>query len=328
MNPEFYEAFKAARAAAPSFASESYETPRGYEQYRGPDDGRGLARYAKAKAARLIQAAAAAEEDAGRARATLREAFEEFGHGSRPWREAMAATTAAEEKARRARHELAGGQYARHPESHGVAAWLRGPVYRGDGYYTNPWGESFRDESGLCFPVVYQLTGRRGVARFVAGYEFGGVDGGPSLDLSRIYTCDSEEDAEAGAKYSGAIRAAEDAAKEAAEEESEYQTAWRAGSEYAEEMESIQNARRGALAILSERRALSRKHDAAEAPAICQAIRGQVKAARRRISEARARMAELLAGDCPDCYFWPGEERLRAAFCEGAGLDSFPGRDD
>ena len=55
------------------------------------------------------------------------------------------------------------------------------------GFYCNPWAESFKDGSGLAWGVVYQLPARRGVSRFVAGYQFGGVDGGPSLDFGTVY---------------------------------------------------------------------------------------------------------------------------------------------
>ena len=55
------------------------------------------------------------------------------------------------------------------------------------GWHTDPDGMTFKDGSGLCFGVVYQLSGKRGNARFVGGYEFGGVDGGPSIDFSKVY---------------------------------------------------------------------------------------------------------------------------------------------
>ena len=55
------------------------------------------------------------------------------------------------------------------------------------GWYTDPFGDVFKDGTGLCWGVVYQLAGRDGKARFVAGYQMGGTDGGPTLDFGNIY---------------------------------------------------------------------------------------------------------------------------------------------
>lgn len=191
------------------------------------------------------------------------------------------------------------------------------------GWHTDPHGEVFKDGTGLCFGVVYQLPGRKGESRFVAGYEFGGVDGGPTLDLSRVFV-------EPRGEYSASPRdldAARDAArhadglaKAAAETEREYQTAWLAGSDYAQEGESIAEARRDLLGILKECRALK----GTSAPALCAAIRSHVQDLLHTIQKARAKRAKLAQGDSPDLYFWPCDERLRAAFCEGAGIDRFP----
>jgi hypothetical protein len=191
------------------------------------------------------------------------------------------------------------------------------------GWHTCPHGDVFIDGSGLCYGVVYQLPARNGRARFVAGFEFGGVDGGPSLDLATVYESEFEDNAQDGARHSGAARAADNAARKAGEEEREYQTAWRAGSDYAEKAEEIETARQAALALLAERRA-ARKAGGVELPAICAAIRETVTRARETITQAREDMAELVAGDYADLIFWPGDDRLQGAFCEGAGLESFP----
>ena len=63
---------------------------------------------------------------------------------------------------------------------------------------------------------------------------------------------------------------------------------------------------------------------AAEFPSICKMIKRQVSDLLRDVSKARERMAELAQGEARDLYFWTGEERLQSAFCEGAGLESFP----
>lgn len=193
------------------------------------------------------------------------------------------------------------------------------------GWYTDPYGDVFRDGTGLCWGVVYQLSGRNGESRFVAGYQFGGCDGGPTLDLGTIYseprgeydTSPTEQDA-----TRDAARSADSMAQHAAEEEREYQTAWQAGSAYASEGETIAEARQAALAILKERHAV--KGDKGAYPALCAAIRDRVTDLLSTISEARAKRANLAAGDEPDLYFYSGEKRLQDAFCEGAGLESFP----
>jgi len=192
------------------------------------------------------------------------------------------------------------------------------------GHYTDPWGESFRDGSGLCFGVVYQLTGRDGRARFVAGFQFGGVDGGPSLDLSTVYESEGEDSAMDGAQHSGASRAADDMAKRAAEAESNYQAAWGAGAGWADLSEQVATARGAALAILKERRESQRAAPGAELPALCGAIRAQVSGLCDTIREAREGMAELAGGDADSYWFYTGDSRLRAAFCEGAGLQAMP----
>lgn len=200
-----------------------------------------------------------------------------------------------------------------------------------EGWLTDPSGDTSRDGDGLCYGVVYQLPGRKGHARFVAGYQFGGAEGGPTIDLTKVYTCDRCDsrwvyygdtgDIDA-CRY--AARAADAMAKKAAKSEREYQTAWRAGSDYAQESETIAEARQEVIEILAERRAVKGKGDY---PALCAAIRAQVTTLLEVISESRAKRAkraDLIAGDADGLYFFAGDERLREAFCEGAGLDSFP----
>lgn len=200
------------------------------------------------------------------------------------------------------------------------------------GWYTDPHGEVFRDGSGLCYGVVYQLPGRKGESRFVAGHEFGDVDGGPTLDLSRVFVEPrSDWYGRASTDCDAAIDAASHAdslAKSAAEEEREYQTAWAAGSQWADEGETIAAARRKALALLKERRAAMRGEmpDRAlkDAPSVCRLIEEKVSDLVESIREARERRATLANGNAEDFYFWNGEQRLRDAFMEGAGIDKFP----
>lgn len=201
---------------------------------------------------------------------------------------------------------------------------LRGSIWdsRGNtGWYAEPDGHG----GNLCFGVVYQLPGRKGESRFVAGYDWSDVDGGPTLDLSRVFVEPrSDWYGRASTDCDAAIDAASHAdslAKSAAEEEREYQTAWRAGSRWNDAAEVISAARKKALAILAERR----KAKAAEGfPTLCDVIREKVSDLVESIRESRAEQKRLAEGDELDLYFWNGEQRLRDAFMEGAGLDKFP----
>ena len=196
-----------------------------------------------------------------------------------------------------------------------------GPDHKG--WYTSPYGDCYIDGSGLCFGVVARLPGKGGKCRFVAGYQFGGVDGGPTLDLTTVYESENHGwHGDTPDAMTDAARVADELARIAGEKEREYQTAWQAGSQWAGELETVQEARKEALAILTERRAA---RGAGNFPALCAAIRGQVETLRETMTTARARMAKLAGGDCESLYFWTGDETLQGAFCEGAGLDAMPG---
>lgn len=199
----------------------------------------------------------------------------------------------------------------------------RGPFggRESEGWLTLPGGETYKDGTGLCFGVVYRLPGRKGESRYVAGYQFGGQDGGPSLDLSRVFAD------ERGASYwdgsppdtkasRAAARHADDLAKAAAEAEREYQTAWEAGSRWEAIREQMRADCADLRAILKERRAVK---GAGNYPALCSAIRSQVAELWRQIHGARERMRELAEGDSVDLGFWSGDARLREAFNDGAG---------
>lgn len=192
------------------------------------------------------------------------------------------------------------------------------------GRYTDPSGDVFKDGSGLCFGVVYQLAGRDGHARFVAGYEFGGVDGGPTLDLANVtheFVRGDETSPQDLAGAQKAARHADSLAKAAAESEREYQTAWQAGANWSDLLQEEQSDRRQLVDILQERRAVK---GSGNYPALCAAIRSTVNGLLHRIKESRAERAELASGDSGDLIFWTGETRLQEAFCEGAGLQVFP----
>lgn len=174
-----------------------------------------------------------------------------------------------------------------------------------NGWYTNPHGESARDGSGLCWGIVAQLAGKDRAPRYLAGYQFGGVDSGAQVALGRIYDCPRD-----------AARAADGLAESAAETEKEYQEAWGAGNRWADLGEEVATARREALAILKERREAMRAAAGAAMPALCGAIRAQVSGLLDSIREAREEREELAGG-----YY---DAAGRAAFCEGAGLQEMP----
>ena len=192
------------------------------------------------------------------------------------------------------------------------------------GWYSRP-----DDYDSTVYGVVYQLPARDGQSRFVAGYKFSENDGGPVLDLGKVYTSESggtwgsAQDDDAA---QDAARAADSMAKAAAEEEREYQTAWRAGSDYAQERETVTETRASLRKLLSERRAAMRNPAITDSGyfALCDAIRAQVRSMLGDIYKARETMRKLASGESEELYFWTGEKRLQDAFCEGAGLDAFP----
>jgi hypothetical protein len=213
------------------------------------------------------------------------------------------------------------------PESHGGRnTW---DTRESCGWHTDPYGDTFRDGSGLCYGLVYQLPGRKGRARFVAGYEFGGVDGGPTLDLGTVYESASagggawDTDPRDHDDARDAARAADSMAERAAEREREYQTAWALGREYDDAREEAATARRAALALLKERRAA--RALGSGFPAICETIRGQVRALLATIEAARETQRKALDGEGGNgrLSVYMGEEE-KAAFCDAAGLQAFP----
>lgn len=207
------------------------------------------------------------------------------------------------------------------PEMRRYEIWDR----TGDtGWHTDPYGDVFKDGTGLCYGMVYQLPGRNGMARFVAGYEFGGTDGGPTVHYGRIF----EEPARPYG-YStpakdftaahDAARAADDLAKDAAETEREYQTAWQAGNRYGEIADKIAETRKETLALLAEMR--QHKRPAASAPAaICAALRATISDNLSAIKRRRAKMKALRDGEFTGLEFYPRDPVLVSAFNESAGL--------
>jgi hypothetical protein len=173
--------------------------------------------------------------------------------------------------------------------------------------------------------VVYQLPARKGKPQYIAGYidsENFDDTGGARLYLNTIYEGEKGGAAE-GASYDKTAREvarhADSIAEKQAEEEREYNEAWRAGSDYAEELQGIKETRRACLELIS---AIKKERARGAAPVICNALREQVKAHLRIIGKAKKHAAEL----------WDDYEHLRnprnawrahlwAAFADGAGID-------
>lgn len=137
------------------------------------------------------------------------------------------------------------------------------------GWLTDPYGDVFKDGTGICQGVVYQLAGRRGRARYVAGYQFGGMDGGPTLDLSTIYDAPGD-DHDAG--INEASYAANQMAERAAEAEREYQTAWQAGSRFASLNHEADELRKEICTLTAEFRQARQSVKGFEFEALCRTV--------------------------------------------------------
>jgi hypothetical protein len=175
------------------------------------------------------------------------------------------------------------------------------------GHYTDPDGcNSIRG-------VVYQLPARNGNPLFLAGHDNsdnGAADcGGPALlDFSQLFEGD------AGARLCDdkgardAARAADSFAEREAESEREYQTAWQAGSRYAQVLEDYRATRKTILAGLKHSRTAPEDVRAMWAANACE-LR----------SECFEEAEKLKAGSWDSLSFYPSE-RLVAAFNEGRGI--------
>lgn len=204
------------------------------------------------------------------------------------------------------------------------------------GRLTDPHGDVFKDGTGLCWGVVYQLPGRDGASRFVAGYQMGGCDEGPTLDLRRVYVepaatyvptttdrfgrvtggyWDWVSDRREMDAARDAARAADSMAQRAAEEERDWQVACQAGSRWADLGEEIAETRKTILAALAERRSVR----ASETPTLCAMLRDRVESMLDSIREARDAREKLKDGDAPGGFTFYPDDRLRMAFNEGAG---------
>lgn len=186
------------------------------------------------------------------------------------------------------------------------------------GWYSN----AFQDAT--MQGVVYQMPGRNGECRFVAGYKESDSDG-YMIDFATIYSEKSvqwyESHGWAGWTWetdAKDIQSARDAARDAnrmaecaAEESREYNTAWQAGSVAAMERENAQTARREFLALMRELK--GNVYPAAT----CRALRQQAESLVETWREAKARIETLRNGDDERLYFYADDKRLADAFADG-----------
>ncbi len=200
--------------------------------------------------------------------------------------------------------------------------------------YSSPWSNrkscgwyADNDQHDTIMGVVYQLPGRNGHARFVAGYQHNGCDGGPVLDLRNIYSeyvgdyayRESAQDCDAART---AAAAADSMARHAAEEEREYESAYQAGARFADLGDEISRSRDTIKRLLAERKA-ARATGLSGFDEICATIRRVVSNALGDIQEAREMRQKLRDGEYIDELlpgFYSGDARLVAAFNDGAGI--------
>ena len=194
------------------------------------------------------------------------------------------------------------------------------------GYYV----DSFQSETARG--VVYQMSPtREGFARFIPAiadpYNSAKDGSGPAIMLlGDIITADSRDEDSADEARKDAARRAIDCAWIYADAERDYQTAWQAGNRYADESSDLQTIRAEVRGILQERRAAMHNPAVTDSGyfALCDAIRKRVADLLDDMHKRRRVMRELASGDHDSLFFYPGDKRLRDAFCEGAGLVKFP----
>jgi hypothetical protein len=177
---------------------------------------------------------------------------------------------------------------------------VRGRAIDHKGWFTNEFAyETYRG-------AVWQLPGRKGVARFIAGYQDPNNADAAFVDLDIIFNESeymlrrldhggpvyaTQENANEQAKKDAAFRA-DSIAQRNAEREWEYNEGWQAGARWADLAEQISTTRQETLDLLSEMK-VERKAREATAPEICATLRNAVARALRDIEKMREERAEL-----------------------------------
>ncbi len=195
--------------------------------------------------------------------------------------------------------------------------------------------------------VVYQLPGRNGKARFVAGHNDTWNDDAAYIDWSTVYESDFEGEMRDALRTMGkayhtperlkpgywaeaahetarkeAARAADEFARIESEHMREYDSAYQAGARYADLGDEIAGSRDTIKRLLAERKA-ARAAGLSGFDEICATIRRVVSNALGDIQEAREMRQKLRDGDYINEWlpgFYSGDARLVAAFNDGAGI--------
>jgi hypothetical protein len=160
---------------------------------------------------------------------------------------------------------------------------VRGRAIDHKGWYTN----DFEDETYRG--AVWQLPGRKGVARFIAGYQDPNNDGAAFVDLDIINGFACDEGAVGEAKRDAAFRA-DSIAQRNAEREREYNEGWQAGARWVDLGEQIATERRATIELIQEMKA---ERQNVERPHICATLRNAVARALRDIEKMRKEREEL-----------------------------------
>jgi hypothetical protein len=187
------------------------------------------------------------------------------------------------------------------------------------GYVSDPYGEySSSSGEGLMWGVVLQLPGRKGAARFLAGYavSYSG-DEGATVDLSTVYSVDVREgdiaDAQDAAAEANAPAAADSMADHAADKERHYQIASAAGGRYTENLDNESTIRQQLLDILKERRATTLSKTMREI------VRDKVERLLDQLHQSRKDRALLVSGEYYSLWFNTRNADAIDAFNDGAG---------
>lgn len=180
----------------------------------------------------------------------------------------------------------------------GNLPYIDRPLIDHNGWYTDPWNETYKDGSGLCWGVVYQLPTRRRKGKFILGKKFqpedepgwmyvpGYVNGGDCcndgvvLDFHSI-TSDLKD----------AIRWADSMAEHAAEEEKEYQTKSAAEDRVNDHKAEIEKEYQDFRKVCRELRA--NRETVKTLPEVQKLIRSEYRRVRSRVRKLRAEIRKI-----------------------------------
>lgn len=170
--------------------------------------------------------------------------------------------------------------------------------------------------SELSRGVVFQVTGRKGRPRFVAGVADPFSDGPAMIALS-TFQGDTEESPRDNSGAREAAISADHMAESYAETERDYRRAYAAGARFADLGEIVTGARSEFLQLRREAKAARLK---TESPALCKRLARDLQGLLQIIATSREERARLQSGESEGLYFSLRDESHVQAFSEGAGL--------